>query len=1386
LAALLSSLLIIGPARGTDSPYPLQDTYAGSGIRVAHSSDRNLSLALSLPGMGLFSHELMADSQVYSQLTLPGAGQFEIGKPDIPVFAEWVAIPNGTSPSMRVNPGEPLILDDIDIAPVQPPRPDFPGAAEPRFTKDLVTYSTNADYPGVFAELEPTKNVRGQDCTVLWLYPYQYNPVARRLSVYQNLEVELDFDGDIQRVPLHLESREFEGMLRRMALNADAVLSAQRQARPARTYGLYAVQAQTPPESLGNGQIGGCDYLIICDAAFQSAAETLAGWKRLTGFRTKVVTTNDTGTTAAEIETYIDNSQQGWLPAPAYVLLLGDAEYIPCFYELTHASDPDRQEGLMQGKVASDRYYGDTSEDGIADLFVGRLPVDTLAEAQIAVDRIINYERTPPDPVTNRNFYANFAAVAYFYDAEPGDGYADARYIATSEDICRYLEQAGYSGRRIYSHDAGVRPTHESEYYVFENDQGGGQPLRDYLLSPDFAWDGSTADITNAIDAGVFLLSYRGHGSRLMRSIPQGWWYPGGWMQPEFQEHDVAALTNGALTPIVLSTTCMTGWFDNETDDQAYPMYSGGTAVQMHQTDPDNESLCEQFILNRSGGAVGVIGATRVSYSGRNDRLVWGWMDAIWPDFIEYHSGTYGDSTALYQMGPVFEYGKRYMLTKYSYIWDYTKTTIDEFVWFGDPAMEIWTGVPELLTAADVTHPSLVNAGHPADVTIAVAKGDMPLANARVTLSRAAAPQDYWTDLTDASGSVTFAGLTTSARGDYNIVVTAHNCVPYEETIASESIGPGAVTVERFVSASRDDGYALNETSQNLDANYLTIGSSADVSPPYCMAGMVFRNVNIPRGARIISAHLEIYSYDSQLSEVVYGTIQAQASDDAAAFGDSRPIGLVPRTHASVNWDLQEPWSKDTWYDSPDISGVIQEVVDSEAWSANNALAILYSTRQERGGYRCFSSYDRGSSYAPKLEITYAVDGTCVIQGRVTFLGDGLAGVQMEGLSGSVVTDAEGDYRAEVQYGWSGQVTPSKEGYNFSPAYQDYAGVSFEQSHDYAATLRNYTISGRVSGSDGSGISGVIVSADNGGGSDVTDSAGTYRLTAPHGWSGRVTPSKAGFAFTPAYRDYAGVTDNRTDEDYAVPTHTISGYVRTSDGSGISQVNVSVDNRVTVGMTDSAGYYRLTVPQGWSGRVILSKTGYVFSPAYRGYTSVSSDWTSQDYVGTPQTRVISGYVRSFDDLPIPAVTISADNDAASATTDSTGYYSLIVPHGWSGRVTPSETGHIFDPAYRDYTNVTSDRADGNYASTQTYTISGYVRTPDGAGLPGVMLSADNGGGPGTSDPAGYYILPVPQGWSGRVTPSKPGYIFSPAYRDYLTVTRNRTMRNYSGEKADGS
>ncbi|MHC4207673.1 MAG: hypothetical protein ACYSTT_23710 [Planctomycetota bacterium] len=179
-------------------------------------------------------------------------------------------------------------------------------------------------------------------------------------------------------------------------------------------------------------------------------------------------------------------------------------------------------------------------------------------------------------------------------------------------------------------------------------------------------------------------------------------------------------------------------------------------------------------------------------------------------------------------------------------------------------------------------------------------------------------------------------------------------------------------SVEYQVSASEDDGYATNDSLQNLSSDFLRAGLSSFAGSPYYMSGMVFRNVNIPQGSEIISARLKVQSHEYRLDGNVYAKIEAEAVDNAESLGGPRHIGSLPRTSSSVDWDHSEPWAADTWYESPDIAEVVQEVINRAGWSSNNSLTILYSTRSDEGGYRNFSSYDRGGDFAPKLEITYA------------------------------------------------------------------------------------------------------------------------------------------------------------------------------------------------------------------------------------------------------------------------------------------------------------------------------------------------------------------------------------------------------------------------------
>ena len=67
-----------------------------------------------------------------------------------------------------------------------------------------------------------------------------------------------------------------------------------------------------------------------------------------------------------------------------------------------------------------------------------------------------------------------------------------------------------------------------------------------------------------------------------------------------------------------------------------------------------------------------------------------------------------------------------------------------------------------------------------------------------------------------------------------------------------------------------------------------------------------------------------------------------------------------------------------------------------------------------------------------------------------------------------------------------------------------------------------------------------------------------------------------------------------------------------------------------------------------------------------------------------------------------------------------------------------------------------------------------------AGINDAVLSYTVGGTPKTvtADADGLYTIPVPSGWSGTVTPSKPGYTFTPPSMSYTNVSSNQPGQDY--------
>jgi hypothetical protein len=122
-------------------------------------------------------------------------------------------------------------------------------------------------------------------------------------------------------------------------------------------------------------------YLIITHHNFYDVIQPLAQWKNDKGLKTKVVSIHN-GLNSSAIRDTIRKYQ------PEYVLLVGDRNYIPLGTYFPNWS-------LYQNGTWSDQYYADTTDNDNFrdDIYLGRLPCNTVMQCSIMVNKILFYEQ---------------------------------------------------------------------------------------------------------------------------------------------------------------------------------------------------------------------------------------------------------------------------------------------------------------------------------------------------------------------------------------------------------------------------------------------------------------------------------------------------------------------------------------------------------------------------------------------------------------------------------------------------------------------------------------------------------------------------------------------------------------------------------------------------------------------------------------------------------------------------------------------------------------------------------------------------------------------------------------------------------------------------------
>ena len=649
---LFGSTFIFGQYLSFTQGYlPVQDHTTIPEISV---NDRNSQfLDVEFNFTGAIISEVEVNSTAYQQISIEGFSPLQIeGAPAVPVHSDRIALPPGAEARLEILGTKSYYVPCETLYPSRRPATDTEGDPEPPFVIDKSIYEKDDFYPQQEVRLVSTSLYRGLPIVLVQIAPVLYNPVSKMLRVFSQINYRIIFDhpsSGLEQVA-QKNSQTFTNQLKKSVLNPGMI-----------------------PDGISNrspNTENGSDYIIITHEAFLSQAQQLAQWKRQLGYRVEIV--SQASWTAGEVKNAIQTRYDTWIPKPDYFVIIGDHTgayavpgniHLDPFYNNTFATDLDF--ACMDGP-----------DDWHPDMAHGRISVSTVAEAQIVVDKIINYEK---NPVNDPAFYSTSLNCAQYQD-DDNNGFADRRFCHTSEEIHDYLtNQQGYVNDRVYyttTHADKTNLRFNNGYY------SGGTLLPAELRDPSFSWNGSSGMITSEINAGKFMVFHRDHG------------YVGGagWAHPYYTTSTMDDLNNGNELPVVFSINCHTGEYQLD------------------------NCFAEKFLRMENKGAVGVVAAAYYSFSGFNDALSEGMIDAIWPDpglsplFGAGGSGnsyTIGPGNAIYTMGDVVNQGLYAMEMNWGGSSSSNYYQYELFHWFGDPAMKIWTSDP---------YQQLISAQHNPDI----------------------------------------------------------------------------------------------------------------------------------------------------------------------------------------------------------------------------------------------------------------------------------------------------------------------------------------------------------------------------------------------------------------------------------------------------------------------------------------------------------------------------------------------------------------------------------------------------------------------------------------------------------------------------------------------
>ena len=486
---LTAAFLMIGLLFGTQvMAQHIELGAAKSAQSCANVTDEGFTASFSFSSID--ATEVSTEKGVFSNITMEGTyPSGNVGDPSLPAAHQLIAVPFGaqnvTAEVVSYTTTE-YKLSDFNINRLMPQQPSVRKDQKPediKFVYNEKAYASKDYSARNLVDFEIRGNMRGIQVGSLTVNPVVYNPTKGSIIVYNNIEVKVSYN-DYDKAASYNEfartfSPYFACVYKTMFNWRDDV------------YDQHPDLWQCPVK-----------MLVIADRMFEECMQEWLEWKTMKGFYLDVNYTDEIGTSASAIRSFIQGKYAE--DAPTFVIIFGDKEQVPA-----------SATGSETSRV-TDLQYMTVDNDDFPDIYHSRMCAQTVDQMLNIINKTLWYEKLQFETPTNRGI----------------------------EYLGNVLLIAGWDSYWT-SYDGAPTIQYAMEYYY--NTEHGFNNVYNWLGQP-------YTGCYEPLNTGVGFVNYTAHGGET------------GWSDPSFSVSNVNNLTNVGMPFLAMGNCCLAAdWGYNST-----------------------------------------------------------------------------------------------------------------------------------------------------------------------------------------------------------------------------------------------------------------------------------------------------------------------------------------------------------------------------------------------------------------------------------------------------------------------------------------------------------------------------------------------------------------------------------------------------------------------------------------------------------------------------------------------------------------------------------------------------------------------------------------------------------------------------------------------------